>query len=308
MRPSLNLNSYLCTMLLWFLSILLKGLGKLPWIFWNGVGSGLYFLLATVLRYRYVVITDNLEKSFPNKNPQQIDLLRKAFYRHLCDLMIETIRSFSFTQKEVEDSVIIRENDCIRGIISGSENAILLFGHYHNWEYITQICGIYFSRKNHQKTIGFFKTIRNKTVEELLNSNRTRFGGEMFSDKQPKSVIKLLQGKEKIILGMVADQTPPGREQMFLLDFLGRPTPFFTGPGWIAAAAKVPVYYGRVNRLNRHQYEVIPELLYLPDSTDSRQEVIRKVTEMYALKLEEQIKEHPEFWLWSHRRWKYAPN
>jgi KDO2-lipid IV(A) lauroyltransferase len=295
-------------MLLWFLSILLKGLGKLPWIFWNALGSGLYFLLAIVLRYRYSVITDNLEKSFPEKNSQQIQALRKAFYHHLCDLMVETIRSFGFTQNQVEHSVVIRENKWTQAIISGPENAILLFGHYHNWEYITQSCGVFFTNKNQQKMVGFFKTIRNKTVEELLNANRTRFGGEMYSDKQPRTVIKLLQGNEKILLGMVADQTPPGRDQMYLLEFLGRSTPFFTGPGWIAAAARVPVYYGRMNRLKRHHYEIVPELLYYPDSNHSRQEIIQMVTEGYAHKLEDQIKERPEFWLWSHRRWKYAPS
>jgi KDO2-lipid IV(A) lauroyltransferase len=295
-------------MLRWFLNILLKGLGKLPWIFWNGVGSVLYFLLAVVLRYRYSVVTDNLEKSFPEKNSQQIYDLRKAFYLHLCDLMIETIRSFGFTQKQVEHSVIFRENECTQSILSGSENAILLFGHYHNWEYITQSCGVFFTQTKNQKMIGFFKTIRNKTVEALLNANRTRFGGEMFSDKQPRAVVKLLQGDQKIILGMVADQTPPGREQMYLLEFLGRSTPFFTGPGWIAAAAKVPVYYGRMNKLKRHQYEIVPELLYCPDPNHSRQEIIQKVTESYAHKLEAQIRDRPEFWLWSHRRWKYAPS
>lgn len=287
---------------------LLKSLAKLPWACWDMLASFLYLLLFNVLRYRRQVVFENLSKSFPHFSQQEIHKIEKAFYRHLCDLIIETLRSFGFTKKDVEKSIVIRENECTESIRENNLNTILVFGHYHNWELVSQCCGLFFTEKFKQNVIGFFKTIRNKTVEEMMNHNRTRFGGHMFSDRQPRAVIKILQGKNKTLLGMVADQTPPGKEQMFLLNFLGRPTPFFTGPGWIAAAAGLAVYYGRINKIGRHQYEIIPELIYKPNPDHSRQDVIRIVTEIYAEKLEAQILEHPEFWLWSHRRWKYLPS
>lgn len=289
------------------LELLLRVLGKLPWACWNVVAFFLFLLLFRILRYRRKVVFDNLTKSFPHKSTGEIQRIEIAFYRHLCDLMIETLRSFGFTKKEVEKAVVIRENQYAKSIKEDELNTIFVFGHYHNWEFAGQSCGLFFTEKYKQNVVGFFKTIRNKTVEELMNHNRTRFGGQIFSDRQPRAVIKILQEKNKTLLGMVADQTPPGKEQMYLLNFLGRPTPFFTGPGWIAAAAGLAVYYGRVNKIARHQYEIIPELLYKPNPDHSRQDVIRIVTEAYAAKLEAQILEHPEFWLWSHRRWKYAP-
>ena len=289
------------------LSLILRWLGKLPWFFWDGVGKVLYFFLVVLLRYRQAVILENLQKAFPEKRKDEIRLIQIQFYKHLCNLMIETLKSFGFSRQEVKKAIRIVENDATREILNRDSNAILLFGHYHNWEFITQGCGVYFTGEKQQHMIGFYKTIRNKTVESLMNTNRTRFGGDMFSDRQPRPVIKILTGKNKTLLGMVADQTPPGRDQMFVIEFLGRPTPFFTGPGWIAAAARVPVYYGRMVQTGSHQYKIIPEKLFEPDPTLSKEEIIQAITLAYARKLEAQIREFPQFWLWSHRRWKYLP-
>lgn len=289
------------------LELLLVLPARLPWACWDFLSRIISFSLEKIFRYRQKVIRDNIDSCFPEKSPEERARIYSAFYLHLANLLVETLRSFGFTPRQVARSIQIEENRALNEILTSSQNAILVFGHYHNWEWITLGCGLFFTRTHRQHMIGFYKTIRNKTVETLMNRNRTRMGGAMYSDKQPRAVIRLLQGKEKVLLGMVADQTPPGREQMFMVRFLGRETPFFTGPGWIAAVSGVPVYYGKMEKTGRHQYRIIPELLYSPDEGIPRAEIMETITLRYAARLEAQIREAPEYWLWSHRRWKYAP-
>lgn len=290
------------------LELLLWIPAQFPWFCWDLLARVIVFFLKDIFRYRQKVIQENIDSCFPEISSEDRVRICSAFYRHLANLMVETLRSFGFPPRQVALSIQIEENEALKDILTSPRNAILVFGHYHNWEWITQGCGLFFTRAHRQHMVGFFKTIRNKTVETLMNRNRTRMGGAMYSDKQPRAVIRLLQGKEKVLLGMVADQTPPGREQMFMVRFLGRETPFFTGPGWIAAASGVPVYYGKMEKTGRHQYRIVPELLYSPEEGIPRAAIIETITLRYAARLEAQIREAPEYWLWSHRRWKYAPS
>jgi Kdo2-lipid IVA lauroyltransferase/acyltransferase len=283
-------------------------LSALPWPVLNGISSFCFFVLYFIVGYRKKVVADNLKRCFPDWSDTQLEEVMEKFYRHFCDLFIEVIKSGSFTSQNIRMHIRFDENEHLHHILSKGQKAILLFGHYHNWEWITQLCGWYFRQQHNKDIIGFFKTMRDPEVQQFMNGMRTRFGGELFSDKHPLSVLKRLKGGENVVLGTVADQTPPGREQMYMLNFLGTPTPFFTGPGWLAAAAQVPVYFGKWTKTGRHQYAITLEPIYLPESEPNliKEDIIKNITIQYASKLEAQIREAPEYWLWSHRRWKYV--
>lgn len=285
---------------------LYRFMGVLPWA-WIDVLSGLiYQVLYHLLKYRKNVVEDNLKRCFPEWSVEKRAAIMREFYRHFCDLMLETLKSKSLNEKTILKHARIIDNETSREMLASPDHAIILFGHYHNWEWLTMACGHFFNLQHQQRVIGFFKTMRDKTVEKIMNDQRTAFGGEMYSDQQPLRVVRLLKGKDKIVLGTVADQTPPGKDQMFMLDFLNTPTPFFTGPGWIAASTGAQVYYGRLRKPRRHQYEIEFEPLYKNVPGADKNKVIEEITRMYARKLEQQIREYPQYWLWSHRRWKYV--
>jgi KDO2-lipid IV(A) lauroyltransferase len=280
----------------------------MPWSILNGISFLCYLILYHLIGYRKRIVSENLKRCFPEWDDKQHTQVMKGFYQHFCDMFIEIIKSGSFKSNTVNQHIRFEENQHLNTILQEGNKAILLFGHYHNWEWITQLCGWYFHQQKGKDIIGFFKTMRDQDVQHFMNTLRTQFGGELFSDKHPLSVLKRLKSGKNVILGTVADQTPPGRELMYMLNFLGTPTPFFTGPGWLAAAAQVPVYFGKWSKTARHQYHITLEPIYLPEANPylTKDEIIQHITQTYATMLESQIREAPEFWLWSHRRWKYV--
>jgi len=290
------------------LQALFSLLSRLPWSVLQLISALLYFFLYSLLGYRKKVVEENLMRCFPEWDSEKRNDIIRKFYRHFCDLFIQVIKSYNFRGLTLDKHIQFEENEALKQILDPQGKSILLFGHYQNWEWITQACGLFFLKKHGRPIMGFYKTIKDKQVELFINQLRTRYGGEMYSDKKPMMVFKRLRQAEPVILGTVADQTPPGREQMFMVSFLNTPTPFFTGPGWLAANSGVAVYYGRWIKLKRHQYKICFEPLYIPNpemDTD-KNAIMESIILQYAEKLEQQIREAPEYWLWTHRRWKYV--
>lgn len=213
------------------------------------------------------------------------------------------------SEKEILKHFSLVENEALKKIIGEDKNVIMALSHQNNWEWVCLLFGAYFSNKNIYP-IGFYKPLRNKYIEKLINRMRMKFGGNMYSSEQPLAVLKKLkQTEQKVLLGSVADQRPIEIDKECVLQFLNRPTPFFTGLAWLSMGANVPIYYGTVRKIKRHHYqmEIIP--LYTPPEkiTDKKQET-RYITQLYAYQLEKDICAEPHTWLWSHKRWKFAPD
>jgi KDO2-lipid IV(A) lauroyltransferase len=292
-----------------FLRGVFRFFSLLPWPVINLLATGIAGLLEFMIKYRKSVIHYNLQRCFPNWELSYRKKVINKFYLHFVDIFLEVFKSNSWSSSKMLTHFTILNDENMQELLNDPRHQIILFGHFHNWEWITQACGAFFCKTHQQNMIGFFKHMQDKTVEKFMNEYRTRLGGEMYSDRQPRTVLKLLFGKNKLILGTVADQTPPGREDMFWVDFLNTPTPFFKGPGFLAAASKSPVWYGHITQVKRHHYEmkVIPVWEPTVNLNNSADENASIITKQYASLLEQQIQQEPWAWLWSHRRWKYAP-
>ena len=70
-----------------------------------------------------------------------------------------------------------------------------------------------------------------------------------------------------------------------------------------AQAPVVPVFIHRTPDGN-HAIQTLPAIEPPPDREP---ETIRKATQEYNLIIENQVRQHPEQWIWLHRRWKTRP-
>jgi len=283
-------------------------ISRLPWCILNVFSFMLYIFLFYVIKYRKKVVRTHIETSFPELSKKEQNKIIKNFYKHLSDLVIETIKGFSMSEKQVLKHFELVENEALRKIIEKDKNVIIALSHQNNWEWVCLLFGAYFKDKNIYP-IGFYKPLRNKRVESLINAMRMKFGGTMFSSEQPLAVLRKLKQKEqKVLLGSVADQRPIEIDKECVLPFLHRKTPFFTGLAWLSMGASVPVYYGMVRKIKRHYYQMEIIHLYTPPEKilDKKQET-QYITSLYAQQLEKDIHAELHTWLWSHKRWKFAP-
>jgi len=265
----------------------------------NGLGSALYVLVYHVLGYRKKVVTQNLKNSFPEKSETEITAIRKEFYRHFCDLILETNKLYSISEKTFKTHFTFTDNATatFSRFEEKKQSIILVLGHCGNWEYDFVGYNAYFK----QLITGVYHPLSNKNFDGYVFKLRMRFGGNLVSMKNMyRELLRLKTEKIPTTIGLIADQTPPP-ESAYWTTFLNQDTPVFNGPEKLAKKFNYPVVYVYAKKLKRSHYQLDTNVLTeTPLETKDGE-----ISELFIKELEKNIKDQPEYWLWSHRRWKH---
>ncbi|NBC58937.1 MAG: lipid A biosynthesis acyltransferase, partial [Bacteroidetes bacterium] len=149
---------------------------------------------------------------------------------------------------------------------------------------------------------GVYKKIRNEAIDKLIKRIRGRFGVEMIDKNDlPKVMFKNKIHHQKAIYGMIADQSPKAQNIKHWTTFLGIETPVFVGAEVLAKRLDHSMCYMKIDKVKRGFYEV--ELIPLTTEAKTHQDF--EITDLYFNQLEAQIINRPEYYFWSHRRWKH---
>jgi KDO2-lipid IV(A) lauroyltransferase len=254
-----------------------------------------YLLIYRLFGYRKKVVTENLKNSFPEKSATEIDKIRRDFYHYFCDLMLETIKTLSISPAALKRHFKCGDISVFEHYYKEKQSVIVVMGHLGSWE----LGGAYFSQLPVHQLYVIYHPLANKYFDRLFFRMRTRSGTRLYAMKDTfRGMVK--NRKEVTATAFIADQTPaPGSAHW--MTFLNQDTAVFKGTETIARKLDYPVIYLSVIREKRGQYTLNSELLVehpqqLPENT---------VTEMHTKRLEQDIVNYPETWLWSHRRWKH---
>jgi len=255
----------------------------------------LYILIYKVFGYRKKVVTENLKKSFPKKTPDEIEKIRSDFYRYLCDLSLETIKTLSISPSAIKKHFKSGDLSAFEHYYKKEQSVIMVMGHLGSWE----MGGAYFSLLPIHQLYVIYHPLANEHFDRLLYRMRTRSGTKLYAMKDTfRGMIK--NRKEVTATAFIADQTP-SPDNAHWMTFLNQDTAVFKGTETIARKLDYPVIYLSVIREKRGQYKVHSDLL-----VEHPQELsANELTEMHTRRLEQDIINHPETWLWSHRRWKH---
>lgn len=256
-----------------------------------------YGLLYYVIGYRKAVVMENLRKSFPQKNEQEIKAICKTYYRYLCDLFLETFKTLTISKESMlaHCQMSPEAKAIFDKLAAEKQSAILVLGHYGNWEW----AGNTFSLVCKQQLYVIYHPIGNKNFDELMYKMRTRFGTKLISMKNTYKEM-LSQKAELNVTAFIADQTPSS-QNAYWTTFLHQDTPVFRGTETIAKKLDRPVVYMSINKVKRGYYVMHAEILCANSTTTTEGEI----SELHTRRLEKDIIARPETWLWSHRRWKH---
>ncbi|MEJ2882178.1 lysophospholipid acyltransferase family protein [Pedobacter sp. GR22-6] len=262
------------------------------------ISDVIFFILYRIISYRKHVIDENLKHSFPEKTEAERIRIRKEFVRYLADLVMETVKLLTISPNEVKKRVEVVNTNFIEQSFKNGQSVIGILGHYGNWE----LNALRFSQLFSEKRIIVYKPLNNKFFDNLMISMRSRFGATLVGMKQ--TMRKLTQYRhERTMTVLVGDQTPARAEVTYFTDFLNQPTAVFLGVEKLAKLTNSVVVFCDIRRIKRGYYRCsfIP-LFNNPKSTDEYE-----ITNKHVKYLEEVIRQQPQYWLWSHRRWKYKP-
>jgi KDO2-lipid IV(A) lauroyltransferase len=257
----------------------------------------IYFLIYRVFGYRKKVVMKNLRLSFPEKKEAELRVIAKKFYRHLCDLLLESFKTLSISKKAMlarckmtTDARILMDELAAR-----NKSIVLVMGHQGNWEW----GGNSFSLLCKQQLYVIYHPLQQPFFNKLIIDMRSRFGTKLIA--MDDTFREMLRNRGELsATAFIADQSP-SPENAHWTNFLHQDTPFFTGAERISSKLNFSVVYLFIRKIKRGHYQIEAEILnenpaLLKEGT---------LTEGYVKRLEKDIISQPETWLWSHNRWKH---
>ncbi len=264
------------------------------WILY-GISDFAYLLLYHVFAYRRKVVNENLRNSFPEKSPAEIKKIERKFFRHLTDVMIETIKEFSISKKAIKKRFKFTNPELFQEHYDNKKSVMMTMGHYNNWEY-----GVSTPLWVPQECWAVYGKIENPIMDKYLVRTRERFGFTLYPMEQTYDIMLKHQQGDKLYMFM-ADQSPHHAKIKYWIPFLNQETPVHIGAEKLSKMLDLAVVFIDIQRVKRGYYEITAQTLFEnPKETDEHE-----ITDKYFKVLEEVIRKNPENWLWSHKRWKY---
>lgn len=274
-------------------------LSLLPfWVLYILAGFA-YLIVYKLIGYRTRVVRNNLRTSFPEKSQEELKKIEKQFYHWLCDYFFETLKLLSISKKELDKRFVITNPEVITDCFKEGQNVAAILGHYCNWEWLTRV-GKDFN--NEKRKVGIiYHPLYNKVFDKLLIDIRT---SESSITVPKKDILRQLLTfkKEGImsILGYVSDQSPKWENIHLWLPFLNHDTPVFTGGERIMRKMNDAIFYVEMKRPKRGYYTCTYHLITKEPNRLPEHEITRIFFQM----LEKTVQNAPQYYLWSHNRWK----
>jgi len=271
-------------------------LSRLPFPILYFLSDLAYIILFYIVGYRKKVVLANLVNSFPQKNLKELLLIQKGFYKHFCDLIFESVKNLTISERSIRKRFKIKNLEMIEAYHAQNKSILLYLGHYGNWEWLSAL-SLYVP---HQM-VAFYQPLTNKLFDRLIKSSRERFG--LIAVKSNHGYKALVEFSNQHILTFtlaLGDQSPPGQTSKHWVNFLNQETAFLMGVDRIAKKMQMVVLFPLFKKTSRGHYEIEFEVIQ-----EQMQDIESyQIIDNYAKRLESAIIQNPVLWLWSHRRWK----
>ncbi|MBQ0022422.1 MAG: lysophospholipid acyltransferase family protein [Prevotellaceae bacterium] len=248
--------------------------------------------------YRKKIVRENLASAFPEKTEKELRNIEVKFYHQFCDNFVEDIKMLSMSKEEMMRRITFVGLEGVKERFDKGQTFLFLYlSHFGNWEWISSIN---YSLQPWATSGQIYHHIYNKVMNELFLELRGQYGGDNIEMKETlRRILALKKDGKNHVLGFISDQKPKWNSIHHFSPFLNHDTAVFTGTEQIARKIDAFVMYGRMSRPRRGYYQL--EIIPMEDHPATLPQ--NYLTDWYFRLLEEDIKQHPEMWLWSHKRW-----
>ena len=259
----------------------------------------IYLIAYKLLGYRTRIVRINLQRAFPERSEGELRRIERRYYHHLADLLVEGIYNLFCSPRSVMRRYHVTNREVVNRYFEQGRSVVLMSAHYNNWEYMVTSLNMQLFHHG----IGVGKPLSNKLLEPWVFRRRTRFGTQVvYADNVRQEVDFYHRHQVPVALMMLSDQSPAHPDKAYWTPFLHQCTAFLYGAEHFARKYDYPVLYYRVDKVRRGRYQVT----FTPLSDHPAEEPQYAIVERYVRLLEHDIQSAPEYWLWSHRRWKHT--
>ena len=283
-------------------------LSKLPLSWLYRIGGAFAWVAHKVFHYRQDVIMTNLARSFPEMYYWDLDVVVKDFYRHFGDMIAETIwfGGSDFERIRRQKLCTIANPEVINEAFENSPGVVILNSHCGNWEIMGGLCKYNYDEANPLKfsekdLYVVYKKLTNEAMDEVLKRNRKNCIPEYDGMLEASQILRAaLKNKDRKCIYLCNSDQHPYVGRFYLGEFMNQPTLAMKGIVGVAHKMNMSVVYMRMVHKCRGSYEISFRTLCDDASKHEPEEIVRA----YYRELEQEIRETPHNWLWSHKRWK----
>jgi len=276
--------------LLWLISIL-------PFRLFYWLSDFVYFIIYRIVGYRKKVVRENLALTLPHLNDAERKTIEKKFYQHMCDMFLETIKTMTISPEEMERRFQVTNIELVQDYAKKGKSVILVASHYASYEWLLTI-----NPKLGFQGIAIYKKIANPYFDKLIRKIRSKYNTELIETRKAIPTMAQNQREGKLSLyGLASDQSPKLDRIFHSMKFMGIEVPAHTGAEMLAKKYDLSVIMVKVKKVARGYYEAT--FLTIADNPNEFENF--DITEKYLREVEKQIYEAPEYYLWTHKRWKH---
>lgn len=279
------------------IAVLISVLSRLPLSALYKLSDLLFLIFYHLIKFQRRILTENLDRAFPDISPSERDRLAAACYRNALDFLVESLKSWRLDEAELERRVTLKNPELITELSEQHKTLLALTSHSGNWEWLQLAC----ADQLETPLAALYSSLNMPDIDALLKTVRSRFGSTLIEAKTAlPSLVEF--SRQKGVIAVNADQGPRPEDEKYWGRFLGIETAFFTGPDKLARLFKAPVVFVRMRRIRRGYYEVEFELLCEPPYQKQQDSIMPA----YIKAAEQQILAAPQDWFWLYKRWKYT--
>ena len=276
--------------ILWIISIL-------PFRLFYGFSDCIYFIVYRLIGYRKKTVRYNMALTLTHLSEKERIEVEKKFYRHMCDMFLEMVKTLTISPEEMNNRFKIANIELLKEFEKKGKSVALLTSHYASWEWLMTL-----NNQTKFYCIGVYKKITNKYFDKLVRDIRSRFNGGLVETRDSIAFMRDNKKADKLcIYGLVSDQSPKLNKASHWHSFMGIEVPVHTGGEMIAKRYDFNVLFVAVKKVKRGYYEAT----FLDFTEDPNSIPNFQITERFLKEVEKQIIEAPEYYLWTHKRWKH---
>ena len=275
---------------LWLVSIL-------PFRIFYWLSDFVYFLVYYIIGYRKKIVRANLALALPHLSDEERLIIEKKSYQHLCDMFLEMIKTLTISPDQMNKRFVVTNIEVVKEYENKGKSIMLIASHYASWEWL-----ITMNQKLSLRGVGVYKKLANKYFDKLVRDIRSKYNTQLV---QTDKTIPLISENQKkgiqCVYGLASDQSPKVDRIFHWDSFMGVEVPVHTGPEMLAKKYDMTVVFAKVKKVKRGYYE----LTIIPLSDNPKSVPNFGITHSYIKEVEKQIYEAPEYYFWTHNRWKH---
>jgi KDO2-lipid IV(A) lauroyltransferase len=256
-----------------------------------------YIIVYRLIGYRKKTVRNNLALTLAHLSDNERLVIEKKFYHHMCDMFLEMIKTMSISKDEICKRYVFKNFEVYAELEKQEKSIAIMCAHYASYEWVVSMN--YFTKFH---GYGIYKQIKNPYFDKLVHSIRSKFNATLITTKETiPTIINNNKNKKLSVYGFASDQSPKENSAHHWTKFMGIEVPVHTGAEMLSKKYNMNVVFLKTKKVKRGYYEATMEVL-----TENASKIPNyEITDQFLKLVEEQIYEAPEYYLWTHKRWKH---